>query len=270
MAFKKYGRFIKRNLRRGVKMVGRAIKRRYMRKGKGSPLRRIKYGQIARDLYRIKRSLNSERKYKDALWLNDTVGAVDFNTVGYLTHDVTGAVSAPAQGDDLNQRIGRQIKVTGIHINYQFLQQSAATQAQTIRMEMWKVYGDNETLDATLISKLYEASTLSTLVDMNSKRNADYMKIFKCLGRRYVKIGADNFSGINNYNNGVWNLRLEDKLNFVDDGATVATGQIFLLIMCKTGNKNTTNASSVSGNQFGAVNTGVQAQIFGRMWYSDT
>jgi len=264
---KNYG--IKKFVKRGVRAAGKYLKKRYVSKGKGPMYQRVKYAKLANDVYRIQRSLNSERKYKDNSWFGVDVGAVNYNSAGYHLYDIT-TQQAPVQGDGYNERVGRQIKLTGMTINYQTTQMSAATQANLIKVEFWQILGDNETVDNTLLLKIYENSTISTVIDMNSKRNPDYMHAYKCVGRKYIKIAADNYSGISNYNNGVWNLRFNNKLKFVDDSTTVATGQIFMVVFCRTGNANVSNASSVSGNQFNAANTGASIQVFGRLWYSDT
>ena len=87
--------------------------------------------------------------------------------------------------------------------------------------------------------------------------------------RKYISIGKDNIASQQTHRNGKWFLKFNHKLKFLEDTTTDTIGQMFILIRASTGNKNSGTASSVSGNQYSAVSTGAEIDLFGRIWYVD-
>lgn len=79
------------------KYAKKRFNRRY-RKRRGG----IRYGKLARDVYKIKRMLNTETKFIDD---NFTIQPVRTNP--YIM-----AIDTPSKGLDVNDRVGRQIKYT--------------------------------------------------------------------------------------------------------------------------------------------------------------
>ena len=87
--------------------------------------------------------------------------------------------------------------------------------------------------------------------------------------KKYVSLAKDSISSQQTHKNGKWFLKFDHKIKWVDDSTTQASGQLFMIIRASTGNKNGGTASSVSGNQYSAVNTGAEIDLFGRVWYVD-
>lgn len=101
-----YGRkFIKRGARR--------VKKRYYGKRKG-----VKVNTLARDVFKIKRMLNTEHKHLDFKFgSGQTISA----QVPTKDNPIVLAIPTPVKGTAFDERIGNQLKVTHITTKIQFI-----------------------------------------------------------------------------------------------------------------------------------------------------
>lgn len=101
-----YGRkFIKRGARR--------VKKRYYGKRKG-----VKVNTLARDVYKIKRMLNTEHKHFDFKFGSGQTVAAQVPT---KSHPVILALPMPYRGTSYNERVGNQFKIVHMTMKIQFL-----------------------------------------------------------------------------------------------------------------------------------------------------
>lgn len=101
--------FYKSAARSGKKYAKKRFNKRY-RKRRGG----IRYGKLARDVYNLKRAINSETKFIDD---NLTINPV--RTSPYIV-----ALDTPSKGLDVNDRVGRQVKYTRLTGKLMFIHEN--------------------------------------------------------------------------------------------------------------------------------------------------
>jgi len=120
MAFKKY-------LKKAAKKGSRFAKKRYTTRTGGA---RVK--QMARDLYKIKRSLNVEHKHID--YRIGSEGNIPVQRPTKSTPIII-PINTPDRGTRYNTRVGNQLRVTHMTAKYQFQfhNNTDLTQRQSVR-----------------------------------------------------------------------------------------------------------------------------------------
>lgn len=238
------GRAVRRVVRRGVKYA----KKRYVSK-KGN----FRLGRLVKDVAMVKKLVNVEKK-RIGNSFTGTCGQVNGAGGGAAMLDVTPAI---IQGLNASQRTGNSVKITGLYIQGQFIQQSSAYDRNVISVELWCHKAKEVVMSLSSTgNEIYNASPFSLQMDMVSRRNQDYFSDYICLRKKRIFIHADT-ANTNVFRNNTFNLgvKLNRHLRWNDAG-TLINGQYFLVIRCQSGNCSTSTASTANIAHIG-INTGL-------------
>lgn len=240
---KKVGRVVRKVARAGV----RYAKRRYVNRKGG-----LRLGKIAKDVAMVKRLINVEKKRRGDSWTG-VVGQVNGTGGGAVMIDITCNV---AQGLTASTRTGNSIKMTGLYLQGQFIQQSNANDSNKFSVEIW--CHKNKEVAMSLAStgqEIYNVSPFSGQMDLVSRRNQDFFSDYVCLRKKMVYVKGDTYTS-NVIRNANFNLGM--KLNRHirwDDAGNLINGQYFLIIRAQNGNASGTTASTANIAHVG-INTG--------------
>lgn len=254
---KRVGRVVRRVVRKGVKYA----KKRYVSK-KGN----FKLGRLAKDVAMVKKLINVEKKRANTQF-SGVVGQVNGAGGGAVIIDLTPAL---VQGDNASNRNGNSVKITGVHINGQFIQQSSAIDRQVFSVEIWCHKTKEVPMSlASTGAEIYANSPFSNQIDLVSRRNQDYYSDYVCLRKRRVFIAGDTYSATNIFRNNTFNLgmKLNRHLRWNDAG-TLINGQYFMIIRAQSGNCSTTTASTANVAHQG-INTGYTYALDCMHYYVD-
>lgn len=264
MAKKNYAR---KTFRKVTHSIGRAIKKRYTKKGNWYKGLAPNFKRIESDVMRLKSLVNVEKKFYEVAWAEQTLGQCNGNSDGCLAIDIT---PIPAEGTTQQTRNGASIKLTGGMIRVQFRQMSALHTAMKFRVYVIHTKNQVSTMGTTTNRQFLSPDVITSVVDYNSLRNPDYYGDFRILARRIVTIPADNYSTMTaRFKDLQINLKLNSHVRFSGDTTTVVNGQIWLLFVANTGNCSTTTASTLSKIANTAINTGAYADVASRFYYVD-
>lgn len=113
--------------RRFAKKAKKAVKKRYTTKSGG-----VKLAQVAKDVYKIQRSLNVEHKHLDYQIGSSGNIASQFPT---KSNPIIIALNTPVRGTSYNNRVGNQIRITHMTAKYEFVfnNNSDLIQRSTVR-----------------------------------------------------------------------------------------------------------------------------------------
>jgi len=254
---KRVGRVVRRVVRKGVKYA----KKRYVSK-KGN----LRLGKIVRDVAMVKKLINVEKKRFSSNYTG-VLGQVNGAGGGAVMLDITPFIT---KGNDANQRNGNSIKMTGLYIQGQFLQQSAAIDRNTVSVELW--CHKNKEVGMSLAStgnEIYTNSPFSNQIDFVSRRNQDYFSDYVCLRKKMVRVTADTFSGTNIVRNATFSfpIKLNRHLRWSDSNVLI-NGQIFLIMRCQSGNASASTGSTANIPHQG-INTGLTYALDQITYYVD-
>lgn len=242
---------LKKGARRVVGKAVKAAKKRYVTKtGKG-----LRVKQIVSDVAMLKKLINAEKK-RYSLGTNNTfVGQVNGNSSGCYIADLT---PYPSQGVTAETRNGASIKWTTSYLQLQFIHMSS-TQS-TIKGKIYIIKSDNVINSSTLMTNFLNPSpfiTSTSIYDINSAREQDYFKDFKVLATRNFSVSCDQLSGQTVQKIVKMPLKFGHHVKFNDNTQTLSEGQVWMLIVCDSGNIATATSSTVGNISVTAPNTGL-------------
>lgn len=250
MAIRKYAR-------RVVRKVGNAVKRRYFKgKGYGKP----KITQMVKDVAYLKSLVNTEKKSFTQFSASQVVGQVNGNSSGHYLLDLTPNIG---QGTGFQQRIGNSVKWCSAHLQMFFQNQSAGVKPVRLDIHIVKVIGEPFSTMSNVMGRYIANNPFvsdQVVYDTYSSRETDYFKNFRIIRRKTITINP-SFSGervVRDINLG---FKLKNHhIKWNADTATIAEGQIFLLITASNGNSSsvTANTSASGGVPTQSVSTGVE------------
>lgn len=263
--------YVKKMVKRAVKAVGKAVKRRYF-KGKGYT--RPKIQQMVNDVRFLKSIVNAEKHkqiYASTSDLGNVVGQVSGNSSGHWALDVTPNLT---QGVGTANRIGSSIKWHASNWRFMFKQQSSAQSAMRIRMMLVQVKGVAQSSVSNIISSMYDGNPFvvgGTIYDTNAPRNQDNFKNFYVLKSKTFTLRADDYSTQTNIKGINFGYKFRNHhVKWDGDSATVVGGQVVMFIFADSGNCNTVTASTLTnGVVFPAINTGASFQFIQTHYYYD-
>lgn len=250
------GRFIKRAAKYGVKYA----KKRYVNK-RGN----FKLGRLVKDVAMVKKLINVERKRIYGTY-NGNVGQVNGGGGGANMFDITPNIS---QGNSASQRNGNSVKVTGVYIQGQFLQQVNALDRNRFSVEVWCHKTKEVPMSlASTGAEIYNESPFSNQMDLISRRNQDYFSDYVCLRKKMVYMPGDKYA-TNIIKNQTFNLglKLNRHLRWNDSG-TLINGQYFVIIRAQSGNASSTTASTANIAHQG-ISTGCSVNLSVATYYVD-
>lgn len=252
---------IKRNKAFGKKLwkkAGTAIKKRYIRQG---GLR-----QLTKDVAMVKSMINAEKKYVYAN-IATTIGQCQVNAdTGYYAGDIT---PTPSEGITQTSRNGSSIKLSSMVLRCQLVQQTNLNTDMKFTVYIIKNTQFN-TVNATLVNQFLAPDAISTVTDYHSLRNPDYFRLFKVIAKKTYKLANDSASSQNQIKDFQLNLKFKNHhVRFNADTNNVSNGQLWMLVVADTGNKDPTTASTLTNVGNTAVSTGARFICSIRSYYFD-
>lgn len=227
---RKAGKAIKKSLR----PVGRAIKRRYTG-GNAIP-------NLLKDVTMLKHLVNVEKKRFDVT-LTTSTPLAQLSGAG-----VSGQYSAiitpfPLENVTGSGRIGNSIKLVSACVDIQFAQQSACINKQKLR---WYIVcrpdnGFNYT-SSTSIAQFFEPNPFSGVNDSFSSRDPEYFTAMKIIRQGVVTIQPDTVTNARSNHQIKVPLKLNHHLKFNTDISTTTTKNQFYLFITASDGDTTANS----------------------------
>lgn len=234
--------------------IGRKFKK-YAKKARGKVIKRYfnkgyrpKIGQIIKDVSKVKKMLNAEKKDLTVTQTLIPVGQINVNATGAVFRDITPIIG---QGSQANQRTGDSVKLCSAWLQFNFIEQGNYSGVGKYKIEIIKVMGSPQTT-GTLSSQYYVADPISGVIDINSRRYQEYFYQYKTVARR-------TFSMKSNYGGDVLNktvtikLRLNHHIHYITGTNSVGDGQYMLVITADNGNCGTSNSTLNAGTVPGTI-----------------
>lgn len=222
--------------------------------------------QLAKDVMMIKKLINVEKKIHE-LSFSQYVGQCNINLTGVGIQEIT---PNPAQGQTFTTRNGRSIKLTGATLNMQFIEMSSQTTRVNIRVMVIQVIGNPFTSASTMLTELYDANPLTSIIDYNSDRNPVNFKQFRILCNKRVTMPTENYNAQNGRQvTKKINLKLTSHIKYDGNSTTIVDGQIYMIAIPESGNANTATASTLSYVALQAANTGFVWNCYTRFYFVD-
>lgn len=174
--------------KRLVKKYGRkakaAVKKRYTTKTGG-----VRVNQLARDIYRIKRSLNTEHKHIDFTFGSQT------STGKRPTEDTPLIIPlfTPVRGTSYNNRVGNQIRVISIMSKLEFLFQNNSDLFSQTTARAQILFAKSAD-DIPTIDKLYELDPNGHYTPLSMANTQEWNKYLWIKGCNHLVKNKDAFN----------------------------------------------------------------------------
>lgn len=229
-------------------------------------------GNLVKDVARLKKQVKKSRpevKTTDMTTSSMLVGQCNVNNTGANCFVIPMAIGTGAANGG---RIGNEVRLIGNYLRLQFKQQSAAAVKTTFSVEVWKTDDVNLTAGSagTFLPIVYNADTMSGVIDINSSQNLQYRKIYKKVFSRKVVVPADQTSSVNTIKNMKVLIKSRSLLQWPDTtGSSPNNITFFVVIRADTGNASTTTASTLPLVGQTAANTGCQVFYACKSYYTD-
>lgn len=261
-----YKSIAKKYAKKATKAVGKRYGISYGRRG----LRMGSHSlpKIIKDVKEIKSRLNVEKKYIEGSLTSGLVAQIAGNDPGYFTSNITPLIFP---GTSENQRVGGSIKLTGLHMKYQFQGQSDCYQGRVMKIHIVKSTDSSVT---NVINDVWDANPLTGLRDYYSNRNySNNPKAHQVLKTQYVKLPqkqvlAGSIAGFNSQKHTNVGMKMQQITRFEGSGTQPKDCYYWVIMFCDGGNFASVNTSN-QGVMTPEDNSGVNVQEYFRWWYVD-
>lgn len=242
--------FKKKTLRK----VGRKI---YKATGLKNPIKKGKLSssRLIKDVQMLKKMINAEKKRITTGVNNQFVGQVNGNSSGMYIYDIT---PYPSQGITAETRNGASIKWTSSYLQLQFIHMSA-TQS-TIKGKIYIIKSKDIVNASTIQQQFFMPSpfiTSTSIYDYNSAREQDYFKDYIVHRTRNFTVKCDQISGQTVQTVVKMPMKFGHHCKYNDNTNVLTSGQVFMVIVCDSGNIATAATSTVGNISNTAPNTGL-------------
>ncbi len=246
----------------------------YKNTGLQNPIEKgsLSFTKLLHDVNILKEIINSEKKRVEVKY-NGSIGQVDSNGNGYYAIDITPLAQV---GTSYDGRTGASIKVHSGIIQLQILAQANQDSPMRGRVLIFKVDQDNTIASADFCVKEYLdwnpfVGSGTEMVDYFSLRNPDNFTKYQQIIDKKWTLKADNHSNERMITDITIPLRFNSHhVKYEKNSNTIInSGRIIMVILCDSGNRNTTTASTLSGVPVTAANTGAFFHMFTRFNYYD-
>lgn len=228
--------------------------------------------QMIKDVMYLKKMINVEKKQ-----FNNTtasalgVAQLNGNSSGHQIVDIT---PTPVVGTSSTTRNGDSIKVVSAYHKFLFYQQANTVNTTRYIIEYFLVKGKSNASPSGLISDLFRPNRIlqngavtGTIYDYNSDRVQEGFKNYVLLKRKYVTLGSDNYSGLQNTKEVKIKLQFKNYHIKYQTGTNVPdNGQIIMVIRGDLGNYAIATTSTLSNAIQTGTSTGAGVQ-FDHTWY---
>ena len=246
----------------------KVAKKRYFTK-KGLP----KVGTMVKDVMRLKRLMNVEKKYVDIAEESHQVGqfsatSVSAYTYGYKMHDITPTIS---QGTTVAERTGNSVKLTGATMRIQVYHTQNQVNINTAFIDIFEVDQAKSINDTTAL-EIFDKNPFygTSIIDSASQRNPNYRNVFKKIASRRVNMPSDDLSNDAGLRYIDIHLKLNKHLKF--NGSNSAPVNCQYIAFYRASNGNISPTYSYSGGEKFASNTAITgyiANVVTKWWYVD-
>lgn len=237
----------------------RAYKKRIQRR-KPSGVRKL-----SNDVRILKRKIAGEKKtFTDGLVPQTSIGQCNVNADSVWTLDMT---PTPPVGTGYSDRIGRQIKLVSMSVQYQVSQQVNAVSPIKIDMYICRIVGTPQPAQI-LYDNFMNFNPITGVRDAMSTRDLNHWKDYRVLKKITVYLAQDAATGNQVIKTGRLSCKLNHYVTFDEDTLTVTDGQLMMFAYASTGNKGATNSTlpNVVNQDPG---TGAVIQTYTKFWYTD-
>lgn len=221
--------------------------------------------KLSNDVRLLKRKIAGEKKtFTDGLVPQTSIGQCNVNADSVWTLDMT---PTPPTGTGYSDRIGRQIKLVSMSLQYQVSQQVNATSPIKIDMYICRIVGAPQNANV-LYNNFMLFNPITGVRDAMSTRDLNYFKDYRVIKKITCYLSQDQASGNQVIKTGRVNMKLNHFVNFDEDSNTVTDGQLMMFAFASTGNKGAVNSTlpNVVNQDPG---TGAVIQTYTKFWYTD-
>lgn len=231
---------------------------------------------LARELAKVKRSLNVEKKHKDTNPIAFVgLGQVFNDADGAQVHDITPAIP---QGTDGDERTGNSCKLTGFALKYQMVGQQHCRTKRRVQIMLVKArdaWADGGTSPSSILPALFDENPLTGVRDLNAPRNYSSMKHhgLSVLRTKTVYLGAQDVAVTTTsadaaHCTGSFTAAMQDVLRF-DGSADNSPQHVKYFIVLRTDVGNSGASASTLPVPVTAQDSGVTFRSTLRTWWVD-
>jgi len=239
---------------------------------------RSSVAKLSRQVAKIKSSMSKAVEVKRNYATNGPLVL----TCGQVNVDNTGARAIPllimnmGAGVTDTERVGVKVKLIGISLRCQLIQQSAGVAPGRYIMDIYRTneFAANE---ASLLSLLYNVDSVSGVVDANSTRNNDIIVsktnpqgVYTPIYSKSIYVAPDTFSGNTMYKDFKIFIKRQDILQYVNATTAYPNNVRYIITMrAQCGNSSTTTASTIPTIPVQVANTGCLLRYNATCYYTD-
>lgn len=236
--------------RRNASRFGKAVKSRYVSKGKLSLSKVASDAKYALSIAKTAQGLlNTEKKRVEANSYGNLVGQVNYNGSG---HSIVEITPTPSQGTGYGNRMGSSISLRSYHIMIQLqTQDNFLANGNYKFMIVQTRNGDAFDISKFLnVNRFIYALSSTAVYDTVSERDPDYFKDYQILRTKVIKFPQDTFN--NNKQQRTFSLSLNfgrngKHIRYDDNTNTPTNTRLYIVAVADTGNCNASTASTLGG-----------------------
>lgn len=249
-------------------VYGSKGKRVYRKASKAKPRKARKPAgvkKLANDVRILQRKVAGEKKiFYSQLVPGTVLGQCNVNGDATWALDMT---PRPPQGTGYGARIGRQIRLVSMSLQYQIIQQTTTNHPIRIRFYMVKIVGvpQNSTV---MYQQFMVPNPITGVRDLMAVRNINYWKDYRVIKSWSCYLPQDQAPNNLSIKTGRVNMKLNHYVNFDGDTTTVNDGQLMLFAFADAGNCGVTN-STLPNVAVQTYNTGCDVQTYTKFWFTD-
>lgn len=262
--YKKKATGFNKYVRKAKRAVGKAIKKRYY------PNNKLNISKIASDVALVKRMLNAEKKTITNTIQGQVFGQLIGNSSGYHSNDIT---PVPIQGNGASQRQGQSIKICSFHLNMQVIQQVSPNQPCNYKLMIFKIKGDPMVSPGTFANEHWYTNAFvgggGVIIDSNSQVNPNHFGDADLIYYKRFTVKGDTAANQVQFRSLSLGKKLNHHIRYDGDTNTVTQGQLYMFLMCDSGNASPTVASTLTNIPVGGINTGATVNYQLRWYYYD-
>jgi hypothetical protein len=223
------------------------------------------YSKLSREVSLLKRKVAGEKKAVNATLIPGTaLGQCYINGDSQWTVDIT---PRPSQGVGYDERIGRQIKLVSMSMQYQVSQQTNTSHPMQIQFYLVRIVGVPQNA-GVLYQNFMLQNPITGVRDIMSTRDINTFKDYRVIKTWKCYLPQDASSGVKVIKTGRVSMKLNHFVNFQENGTTVEDGQLCLFAFADSGNSGTSQ-STLPNVVVQGPETGCEIQVYTRFWYED-
>lgn len=245
--------------RRNASRFGKAVKSRYVSKGKLSLSKVASDAKYALSIAKTAQGLlNTEKKRVEYNSYGNVVGQVNYNSSGHCVVEIT---PTPSQGTGYGTRVGSSISLRSIHSRLQLQTQDNFLANGNYKFMIVQTR-NGDAFDITKFlnwNRFVYALSSTAIYDTISERDPDYFRDYQVLRTKVIKFPQDTFN--NNKQQRTFSLSLNfgrngKHIRYDDNTNTPTNTRLYIVALADTGNCSGVNASTLGGIMVTGVQTG--------------